>query len=382
MPHLLPTSARRAWVAVLFILAALFLPSLPARAQTAEAFSARNLQVDVSAASVTAARDQALADGQRQALQQVLQRLTAPADWPRLPKVSDKQLQDIVLDVGIDQEKRSAVRYIATLSVRFKPDAVRHLLRNAGIAYAEWRGRPVAVLPVYQSETGPLLWETTNPWRDAWKSGAAQGLVPLVVPQTPPVDQPDAPLLNAAKAASGGADTLAAVSQRYNTPDVVIANAVPQRLEGNKVKIDVTLTGVGPVGAALSGTRSVTGETGEPLDVVMRRLVEDIAKTANEAYKGGNLLQFDHSGSLAVMVPLNGTIADWSGIRDKLVRSTPVRSFEVAAMSKTEASLVLHFVGEQPQLEAVLSQNGLALTWVEDHWLLQNAGARPGGGLR
>jgi len=360
----------------------MILPALPAFAQSADPFAANNVLVDISAANVSAARDQALADGQRQALQMVLQRLTAPADWPRLPKLSDKQLQDIVLDVGIDQEKRSAVRYIATLSVRFKSDAVRRLLRNAGIAYAEWRGRPVAVLPVYQSDTGPLLWDTVNPWRDAWKSGAAQGLVPLVVPQTPPADQPDAPLLTAAKAAAGAPDTLAAVSQRYNTQDVLIASAVPQRLEGNKVKIDVTLTGTGPVGAALTGTRSLTGEPGETLDTVMRRVVEDIAKTANDAYKGGNLLQFDRSGSLAVLVPLNGSIADWASIRDKLVRSTPVRSFEIAAMSKTEASLVLHFVGDQPQLEAVFMQNGLALVWAEDHWLLQNAGARPSGGLR
>jgi len=382
MPHLRLTPARRAWVAVLFVFAALFPPALPAFAQSADPFAARNVQVDVSAATVSAARDQALADGQRQALQTVLQRLAAPADWPRLPKVSDKQLPDIVLDLGIDQEKRSAVRYIATLSVRFKPEAVRHLLRNAGIAYAEWRGRPVAVLPVYQSDSGLVLWDAVNPWRDAWKSGAAQGLVPLVVPQTPPADQPDAPLLTAAKAASGAADTLTAVSQRYNTQDVVIVSAVPQRLEGNKVKIDVTLRGAGPVGAVLSGNRSVTGETGEPLEAVMRRVVEDIAKTANDAYKGGNLLQFDRSGSLVVMVPLNGAIADWTSIRDKLIRSTPVRSFEIAAMSRTEASLVLHFVGEQPQLESVLAQNGLALAWVEDHWLLQNAGPRPGGGPR
>jgi hypothetical protein len=344
----------------------------PAKAQTTDPYTVRNVAVDISAENVGIARDRALVEGQRQAYDLLLQRLTASADWPRLPKLSDGELEDVVLDVGIDQEKRSAVRYLATLSVRFKPDMIRRLLRTASIAYAEWRGRPVVVLPLYQSESGPLLSETPNPWRDAWRGGAAQGVVPLSVPSPEQTEG----TLTAAQAASGSPDVLAAVAQRFNTQDVLLVSATPIHLDGGKAKVDVVLAGIGPIATLVSGTRSYEGDVGETLDMVLRRAVEDISRSVNDGWKSGNLLQFDRQAALPVIVPLSG-FDDWLAVRDRLTRSTPVRSYEVAAISKTEAALVLHYVGEQHQLESVFVQNGLVLSWASDHWILQSVVPRP-----
>jgi hypothetical protein len=346
----------------------LFLALCPgvALGQSADPFTVRNVSVDISAENVGVARDRALAAGQRQAYDLLLQRLTTSADWSRLPKLSDAELENAVLDVGIDQEKRSAVRYLATLSVRFKPDAIRRLLRGANIAYAEWRGRPVVVLPLFQSENGPLFSETPNPWRDAWRAGGSQGVVPLSVPNPEQTEG----TVTTAQVAAGGPEVLAAVAQRFNTQDVLLASATPVRLDGGKVKLDVVLSGIGPVAAPLSGTRSYDGDVGETLDMVLRRAVEDIAKSANDNWKSGNLLQFDRQAAMPVIVPLSG-FDDWLAVRDRLTRATPVRAYEVAAISKTEAALVLHFVGEQQQLESVLQQNGLVLSWASDHWILQ-----------
>lgn len=349
----------------------------PAAAQTADPYTVRNVSVDVSAENVGIARDRALVEGQRQAYDTLMQRLTASTDWPRLPRLSEAELENAVLDVGIDQEKRSTVRYLATLSVRFKPDAIRRLLRGANIAYAEWRGRPVVVLPVFQSDNGPLLSESPNPWRDAWRSGAAQGMVPLSVPSPEQTEG----TVTAVQAAAASPETLTAVAQRFSTQDVLLAAATPVRQDGGKVKVDVVLAGIGPIAAPLAGTRSYDGDIGETLDMVLRRAVEDIAKSANDTWKNGNMLQFDHQATLPVMVPLSG-FDDWLAVRDKLTRSTPVRAYEVAAISKTEAALVLHFVGEQSQLESVFQQNGLVLSWASDHWILQSVVPRPNTGAR
>jgi hypothetical protein len=187
--------------------------------------------------------------------------------------------------------------------------------------------------------------------------------------------------ITAAQAASGSPEILATVAQRFSTQDVLLASATPIRLEGGKVKVDVVLAGIGPIAAPLAGTRSYDGDIGETLDMVLRRAVEDISKSANDTWKNGNLLQFDRQTSLPVIVPLSG-FDDWLAVRDKLTRSTPVRTYEVAAISKTEAALVLHFVGEQQQLEAVFQQNALVLSWASDHWILQSVVARPNSGSR
>ena len=364
MPHFRGMPGTGSLVAVVLLFLALC-PGV-ALGQSADPFTVRNVSVDISAENVGVARDRALAAGQRQAYDLLLQRLTTSADWSRLPKLSDAELENAVLDVGIDQEKRSAVRYLATLSVRFKPDAIRRLLRGANIAYAEWRGRPVVVLPLFQSENGPLFSETPNPWRDAWRAGGSQGVVPLSVPNPEQTEG----TVTTAQVAAGGPEVLAAVAQRFNTQDVLLASATPVRLDGGKVKLDVVLSGIGPVAAPLSGTRSYDGDVGETLDMVLRRAVEDIAKSANDNWKSGNLLQFDRQAAMPVIVPLSG-FDDWLAVRDRLTRATPVRAYEVAAISKTEAALVLHFVGEQQQLESVLQQNGLVLSWASDHWILQ-----------
>ena len=287
MPHLRPKPPAATWLAF-FLLSVLLLPAA-AQAQMVDTYTVHDVQVDVRDQNVSLARDRALLEGQRDAYQTLLQRLTAPADWPRLPKISDSDLQDAVLDVGIDQEKRSAVRYLATLSVRFKPDVIRRLLRSANIAYAEWRGRPVVVLPVLQAEGGPVLAEAPNPWRDAWKSGAAQGVVPLYVPTAEQTAGAVAP----AQAATAGPDVLATIGQRFGTQDVVIAVAAPQPAVGGNAKLDVAVAGSGPVGGLLTGSRSYTAEPGETLDMLYRRAVADIAKTANDGWKSGNLLQYD-----------------------------------------------------------------------------------------
>lgn len=372
-----PSRAFSAWFAAISLFCISILASEgPAQAQTADLFSLRNVQVDVQSGNIAQARDQALLEAQRQAYPLLMQRLIAPSDWGRIPKLSDKELQDMVLDVGIDQEKRSNVRYLASVSVRFKPDAVRKVLRSANLAYAEWRGRPVAVIPVYLADGGPVLFEGVNPWRDAWKGPASQGIVPLLVPNPPAADIAD-PALSPTAAAQASADTQAAFALKANTQDLLFAVAQPKPLEGNKVRVDVTLTGSGPVAGPLSGSRSYEGQPGESFEVVMRRAVEDIAKTANESWKGGNLLQFDHPAELAVSVPLNGGMAQWMQIREKLVRVTPVRSYDILSLSKTGVELMLHTVGEQKQLEQVLGQNGLVLSWAEDHWLLQPVLPKP-----
>lgn len=343
-------------------------------------FTVRNVQVDVTAANVSAARDQAFVEAQRQAFQTLLARLVLPADLARAPKLQESALEDVVLDIGVDQEKRSSVRYIATLSVRFKPDAVRQLLQSADIPYTEWRGRPLVVLPVWQTAAGPVLLDGTNPWRDAWRGPAAQGVVPITVPSAPAnaASLDSSSLPDAVQAAAGGPSVLADFAQRLNADDLLIATASETREDKGKLNIDVTLSGTGPTGGGLNGTRSYAGDTGESEETVLNRAVTDIANSLNDSYKSGNVLRFGQGTStLSVMVPLGGLPA-WMAVRDKLTRSTPVRSYDVAAISKEEASLVLHYVGEQSQLESVFMQNGLVLTWTGDHWELRNVVTHPG----
>jgi hypothetical protein len=352
---------------VLLLLAA-FLPAALPAAEIHDSFLVRNLVEDIRDTNLVQARNQALLLGQREAYQTLMQRVTAQGDWPRIPKLDDAAIQNLVLDVGIDQEKQGPGRLIATLSVRFKTESVRKLLRGAGIAYAEWRGRPVMVLPVWQTDAGAVYAEGPNPWRDLWKAGTPEGLVALSVP--PPN------LLNGMTGANLAAATpeqLDDLLGHLNTSDVLVVTAALGKGDANQLKLDLTITGQGALASRLAGQRGYGADAGETQEQLLLRAANDLARNLDDEWKAGNLLQYDKQGTLMALAPLTG-FEDWLTLRDRLNRSTAVRAYDVAALSKGEAALVLHYVGDQGQLESMLMQNGLVLTWEDEHWALRTTG--------
>ena len=93
--------------------------------------------VDATSSSATVARDTARVDGERRAYQIVLQGLVSPADVARLPPANDATLNDLILGFEVANEHNSSVHYLADYTFHFRPDAVRRLLRQAHIGFAD-----------------------------------------------------------------------------------------------------------------------------------------------------------------------------------------------------------------------------------------------------
>lgn len=353
----------RAWLLSMVALA--LLGGHPAAAQAVgDAFSVRGIEVDVTAANTQVAKDQAIAEGQNRAFRMLLERLTQPADHPRLPKADGTQY---VRDFSVEQERSSSVRYIATLSVRFNPAAVRKLLQGAGIAYAEPRNRVLVVAPVFKPTGGrPVLWDDPNPWRAAWNGLGGGGLVPIVVPTG---DLTDLQTLPVEQALAGNPTALQALGARWRTADVLVAVATPS---ANGKGIDVSLIAT-PGAPRPFENISYSLNDGETLDALLARAVRDIDRGIDTVFKQPNLLSFDHAGTLSVLAPLGG-FEEWLALRDRLGRVAQVRRWELVSLSKTEAALVLHTVGEQEQVAAALAHAGLRLEQAEGFWLLRVAG--------
>jgi Uncharacterized protein conserved in bacteria (DUF2066). len=350
-------------VALLLVL----LAASPAAAQVAgDAFAVRGIDVDVTAANPQAARDQAIAEGQARALRMLLERLTAPADHARLPKADAVQY---VRDFSIDSERASSTRYIATLTVRFNPTAVRRLLQGAGIAYAEPRNRVLVVAPLFTPQGGrPVLWDDPNPWREAWTGLGGGGLVPLVVPTG---DLADARALSAEQAMAGNPEAMLALASRWRTPDVMVVSAGLTQ-DGRRLDVAVTASAGAPKPFDAMSYQLLEGETTEAMLV---RAARDIDRAVDTVFKQPNLLQFDHAGTLPALVPLTG-LQDWLAVRERLGRVSQVRRWELVSLSKVEAALVLHVVGDQDQVNAALANAGLRMDWGDGYWLMRPVGNR------
>lgn len=353
--------ARTLWAGlILLVFAVLAVDLAPARAQTGgrggafDPFTVSGVAVDKTAQSAAAARADAIAEGQRLALQRLIKRLAAKPAADRI-SVTTARATELVRDFEIAEEKSSGVRYIAKLNVRFKPDAVRAMLRAEGATFAEAASRPLVVVPVYEGGGAPVLWDDANPWRDAWNAKLPRdGLVPMILPAGDPSDMST---VKAEQARDGDSAKLKALAAKYNAGGTLVAVAKVDA--GGEVQ--VTSTRLGTTGAPQTVVERFKPSPGESREALLQRAADSVATQIEERWKQDNLLRAGGSEqALEADVPF-GSLREWVEIRNRLGRVTQIRRSDLRAVSKRDARVVLHYVGDEAQLSQALAQLDLRL---------------------
>jgi hypothetical protein len=331
-------------------------------------FEVRGVAVDVTAATAAAAREQALAEGEQKAFRRLLERLTLRTDRDRLPALSRSEIAAYVQDLAVAEEKTSAVRYIASLTYRFRPERVRRLLADHNLLYAETPAKPVVVLPVYQMAGALMLWDDPNPWRQAWATRPpVDTLAPLILPHG---DLADIGAIGAEQAVAGDAQRLAAVATRYGANDAVVAHAVlgldPRR---GLPELEVYIARYGTAIQEQTLVKTYSAAAGEAVEAMLGRAAADIAAEIEDQWKRDNLLHLGRPGILPAAVRIGG-LADWMDVRRRLARVAVVRRIDQVLLSRDEARINIHYVGEVEQLALALAQADLRLVEEAGEWVL------------
>jgi Uncharacterized protein conserved in bacteria (DUF2066) len=333
------------------------LAAQPARGE-APAFTVRNVTVDRTAASAAAAREAALVDGQRSAFRRLLERLVPRSEYRRFPGLSDSRLSDLVQNFEVQNERTSAVRYIATLTYRFRPDDVRTLLRNANLPFAETLAKPHLVLPVLRQQGTALLWDDPNPWRAAWARLAPfDGLAPLVLPKG---DLADTAQLSADQALNGDDATLTALARRYGVAGIYVVDAALDASDGGRSTLQVSLSGYGDATGEQTTVESYAANPGEGDDALLLRAATGVAHGIEERWKSEQLLQFGRDAKLTVLIRYDD-ISQWAAIRRRLADLAMIRRTDVLTLSRRQAVVDLVYIGDDNQLRQALAQRDLQL---------------------
>ncbi len=333
--------------------------AVPTGAQDSDGvFAVSGVAVDVTAENATAARELALAEGQGAALEMLLRRLTRRADWSRLPVATGRELEFMVNDFEVANERTSAVRYLASLTVRFKPDEVRSLLRASGVPFAETASKPVLVLAVLRQDGAVTLWDDPNPWRDAWATmGDRQTtLVPTLVPLGDLADIAD---ISAEQAALGDEVLLEAIAARYGAGDSLVA--IAQLVDGpagpSRLEIAVTRIGATTQPPVLL---DIAAKPREDAETLLQRGAAATADAVDDGWIEANLLQFGEEQRMTVEVALEG-LDDWLDVRRRLDQVAIVTDTQVRSLSRREARIELAYLGQLGQLKDALIQRDLVL---------------------
>ncbi len=330
-------------------------------AQSEESFTVRGVQVDVTADSAVAARDQALIAGQRKAFDQLLLTLATAEDVARLPPLDDNSISDMILDFQVESESVSAVRYIGEFAFRFRATAVQQYLEQGGATYAVGATRPALVLPVLTRDGQSLLWDEGNDWLAAWSRSSVDGtLVSFVVPLG---DLTDLAAIDAARALDGDTAALQAITARYGAGDVIVAEARPGiDAATDEARIDLKATRYTAAGPddTLEDSLSAPGGAAALADLY-RQAAQRVSSFLQAQWKQENLVSSTVEQRLAVVAPLD-SLESWIDLRRRLGDIPVIRRTDLLALSRGEARLDLVFLGDQAQLTRALAQRELTLT--------------------
>jgi hypothetical protein len=335
-------------------------------ASAADIYSMSGIKVDATAANAQAAQDQALVEGQQRALRLLLERLTSDVDHARLPAPSPAEVEALVASFEVADEKRSIARYLATLTINFRADAVRDLLARAGIGFVESASEAVLVLPVYQEAQGlSRLWGDPNPWREAWtRIDPSSGLVPILVPYG---ELADVEAIDVDAALAGDPGRIGAISARYDAAGalVAIARAVP---EPGIVAVDLEIRRFGSASGPIMVER-ISGEAGETFDRMLERAARTAVSRLDAEWKTANLVSNQQPGQIEVETAIAG-LENWLTIRRRLENTPRVRALQVIELRRQSARLSLDYVGDIESLRALLGQRGLLLEDQFGSWTL------------
>jgi hypothetical protein len=373
--------ARQLTLAFLVVLPMLADGLVPAHAASgADAvFTVARYPVEATAENAVAAKEKALADGQRAALRSLLKRLVPVTSYRRLSALAPVQVANLIDGVAVRSERNSPTQYIATLDFSFEPRAVRDLLRGEGIPFLETQAPPVVVVPVY---VAPASGDAAVPaalgsaqgsrtWQDVWRGLDLEHALSPVTIEVPKQaiaaetisaaqSDPDAALRAVAGAAKGGRMLLAIAE-----PDLAAK------------RLNVTLSGHDAVGPFVlrRSYRFEPGDlayTAELAAVVALGTLEGRWKVARLGTgPGGDAALAAAPLPVQLLVQFRN-MQEWQDIRRRIEATPGVESLQVGGLSVRSADVALRYPGGGDRLAEALASKGIHLQNMGGAWLAQS----------
>ena len=351
--------------AFLFLLAFISGRCLPA---WADMYAVENIPVDVTAENASMAKEQAVLEAQEKAFYKMLERLTLASDMESLPALSNEDILNLVQDFSVANEKTSNIRYMASVTVQFNPEAIQAFFQEYKVPYITSVAEKRLIIPMIKKE-GDVAFQSeveNNAWYNAWKDVVPKSdLVPLVLPSG---DADDAPFLTKEAFTHEYDLDMAPLLEKYKASKVLILEAVINNEDGS-VKIsarpfqnekdtfaDMTLTE--PFNASL--------------DNVLKRAAERTLYLLEQRWREKTAVRFDNPTLLSVVVPIQN-LGQWITIRAQLDNVKLIKQYLVKAVRKDKAQIELFYAGSLPDFIENLKQEGLFLDQVENstEWRLR-----------
>ena len=322
-------------------------------------FVIENVAVDETSSTALKAREKALEIGQKRAWKKLLERMTFPETVKKVADIPYSELRSLIRGYEVMRERTSTVRYLADLNVTFNGNEVRQFFLNNNIDYAETPSAPVLVVPLLIRQGAASLWETPNPWRDAWQNLPKQrGLVDIRVPVGDLADVRD---IAAIQALRGDQKKLNKIAKRYNAKTIVVAKAFKRfGVKDNLPILEIIITKIRTDQIEETIIDTIKGEIGDDLLDLLGVGVTRVVNSIVDSWKKENAVTTGLLLRVPVFVPIKG-LNNWLVITSQLDEIGILKRTNLRRLSKREALIDLWVTGNITLLENALGSKNLSL---------------------
>src|SRR5215472_13903555 len=329
-------------VALTALLAVAFCCVVPP-ALAADPFTVNNVHVDANGYSASVAQGVAFAQGRPKAWQIIYRRLTRRQDWDKQPQLDDTQLQRLIRNFKVTNERRSTTRYTADISYNFNPRAVAEVLRQSNIAFAQGSAHRILLVPMNPQ------YARGSPWTNAFIAPRfAEAVVPFTLPEAGTFG-------NLSFETANWLDIANVALHAHATEAVFVLLQVEPR--AHKLAITVKRVGVSETpmqsNAEIPYIQTALSTYPAAADQAMSLVAE--------LWKQRAAVDFSQRGTITVDVRV-ASLSQWASVQAALASVPNVTGTRVVAMDIGEARVVLNYLGTIDQLHEALSQASLQLT--------------------
>lgn len=341
-----------------------------AAARPDDVFTIANYPVEASDVSAVAAKDKAMADGQRAAFRSLLKRIVPVTAYKQIARVQGENAAGFVAAVSVRSERNSATDYIANLDYRFDGNAVRAALSRNGVAFVDEQAGTVLVVPVIRQGNPATSSGDKGLWRRAWAGlDLAHSVTPVELGELKAQIHND----TVDQLLSGDDSALRILATEYGSERVVLAIAEP---DAASKKVKVTLAGRDAVGGLLlkRDYRIPQGDlayASELAAVVSLGIIEGRWKEARStvgaaaapvASQGPVWSTAVAGGGEAVSFEARfAGLGQWNEMRTQLLDTPGVEGLEIVGASETSAMVSLRYPSGVRGLANALGGRGLVL---------------------
>lgn len=291
-------------------------------ALAADPFTVAKVSVDARGETAIAAQTRAIGDGQLAAAQVLLNRLTLDNERAErgLPALTIETVGPLIRGLSIDNERRSATRYLGDVTVAFNPSAVQQLMRAYGLTMVTSQSRERLFVPIGFTSDSPLV-------EEMFSNRYAHALTPMRVPNIDDIgrlfQEPNIAQL----------DGLAA---RYNVEQLLIIRRIGNGLSAVDYAVDT------------GETRQLNAFNLEGLIAQMEADWKTTSATPSEA-----------TITTTVSV-LYGSLAEWQRLQNTINNSAQIQDARLDALSKDGALMTIRY-GDLDRLMAEMAQKGVRI---------------------